>query len=1005
MGQTSSSIRANNAMRDETGSPRPDDVHACFTELVEGRGGAARARFHPQTVAEAESLLEAHRAIEAELGADAKVGPAGGGLSPGREFDGFRIEGLIGRGATGEVYSAREGSTGRAVAIKLLPQELSRAGAERIDREARALASLEHPGIARLYRAGSVPAGGSRQRYIAMELVRDARTLTEWRSEAARSPRACVQMVAEICEAVAYAHGRGVIHCDLKPGNILVDADGRAVVIDFGIARVLDADGNPAATVSLLGDRVAGTLAYIAPESLEARAGADVRADVHALGAILYELLAERPFRALEGLALPQRLAVIAASSPPRLADRDRTFRGDLDRIVSRATARVPGERYASASQLAADLRAHLAGQPVLPELQSPRERIARAVARHRVAVGVAALIAATLVASSAISLRFAANSREEARLANLSVAARAIDDADLLIAKQHLALLGPDDRSPERALIERAVALQGTVIDGGDWYDLAWAPDGTWFVANGHARGNTLMELSILRRFDRTADGGFTPRWTIPAAESGIHGCAITADGATIIDIDATGRLRLTDSESGEIRARLDPPSGPGAGLAVDVREDGLIASHRGLAEFRTLEDPVRITASIDPRAGTSRLITFAPGMSDRVACVADGGAVLLDARAGTVLQRFETPPAFQTAACWSPDGSRLFIAGWDRTLRAYTSDQAAPIWSAHGHRDSIWSAEMLDAETVATAGADGTLRLWNARDGAPIAAIPISDDIVWAIDIDPGRRSVLVGSRLGLREVPIASLRDWSGTPGHRADLAHAGPWIAEPRADGRVALRSSDASPRQIDPPGEGPVDKVALARDGSLLAALRRDGTLSVLALPGGELLSSTRALAAEDLHEPNGITGLALDRERRRLYAASRRDGCVAIDIDSGRTAWSLVFGSQCAAITASADGSTLFISDRDGQLARIDARTGSVVASTRRQRTRASCLAATDDGSRLLAGGSDGSLRILDAGTLEEQLSIRVSPASLRSIRMTDAGIELIDKLGVRRMR
>ncbi|MFM2165111.1 MAG: hypothetical protein RL325_1548, partial [Planctomycetota bacterium] len=663
------------------------------------------------------------------------------------------------------------------------------------------------------------------------------------------------------------------------------------------------------------------------------------------------------------------------------------------------------GDRYASALQLASDLRAHLAGLPVLPELQSPRERLARAVARHRVAVAVAAVIAATLVASSAISLRFAADSRAEARLANLSVAARAIDDADLLIAKEHLALLGPDDRSPERAVIDRAVALQGTPIDGGDWYDLAWGPDGAWFVANGHTRGNTALNASILRRFDRTAEGGFAPRWTIPAAESGIHGCAVTADGATVLDVDDKGRLRLIDAATGGIRALIDPPTGAGAGLAVDVRADGLIAVERGIAEFRPLDDPQRVLASAETGVGTPRLLAFAPKGSDLVACVGDQGAVLIDSRTGAHLRRLETPPAFQTAACWSADGSRLFVAGWDRTLRAYSPDRDAPLWSAHGHRDSIWSAEMLDAETVATAGADGTLRLWSARDGAPLAAIPISDDIVWATDIEPGRRSLLVGSRLGLREVSIASLRDWSGTPGHRPDLAHAGDLIAEPRIDGRVALRGPDAPPSMIEPPGEGPVDKVALARNGEILAALRRDGTLSLLALPDGRLISSTRALAAEDLHEPNGITGLAVDSNRRRLYAASRRDGCVAIDIDTGRIAWSLVYGSQCTAIAASADGSTLFISDRDGQLARVDARTGAVVASTRRQRTRAACLAATDDGSRLLVGGADGSLRILEARTLEEQLSIRVSPASLRSIRLTDGGIELIDKLGTRRMR
>ena len=985
-------------MQDDSGPAQSTDVHACFVDLLEGRRGDARMRFSPATVAEAESLLAQHLALEAS-------GAAGAVLASGCEFDGFRIEAPLGRGASGEVFSAHELATGRAVAVKLLPRELSRAGSERVHRETLALAALEHPGIARLYRSGLVSDEASTRRYIAMELVRDARTLSEWRAAAPRSPRACVTILADICDAVAYAHGRGVIHCDLKPGNILVDAAGRAVVIDFGISRILDSEGNPAETVSILGDRVRGTLAYIAPESLEPRAGADVRADVHALGAILYELLAECPFRALDGLALPQRIAAIATAEPPRLASAGRAFRGDLDRIVARATARDPRARYASASQLAADLRAHLAGLPVLPELQPPRERLARAIARHRIAVSIGLAISATLVAASAVSLGFAARSRAEARLANLSVAARAIDDADLLIAKQHVEQLGPDDGAAERGILERALGLKGRLIDAGDWYDAAWSPDGSWFVANGHPGSASAPSEPMLARFDRTEDAGFTMRWSIPAGESGIHGSAVSADGLSVVDIDGDGALRVIDPEDGRIRARVEPPQEADSHLAVDVRPDGLIAFDRGALELRTLAEPGRSLAASSPGLGVLRMLAFAPSGSNLLACAGDRGAAILDATTATVVQRLETPAAFQCAACWSDDGSRLFLAGWDRTVRAYAPGQSAPLWKSHGHRDSIWSIERFDARTIATAGADGTLRLWDQVDGSPVAAVPIGDDVIWNIAVHASRDSILVASRGGLREVDMRRVRDWAGRPGHRAAIANAAMTAAEPSEDGSVAIRVAGSPGRSIVPPGDGPVDRVALSSDGGILAALRRDGTISVIRLGDERVLSTTRAFAADDLHEPNGITGLALHARAGRLLLASRKYGCASVDIATGETRWRVPFGSQCTAVAVSPDGRAVFVSDRDGQIGRLDAADGSVEASVRRQRTRPACLATSADGGRLLVGGADGSMRILDASTLEEQFAIRVSPSPLRSIRATDRGIEAIDKVGVLRVR
>lgn len=993
-----------------------ESVRACFEELLAGDPAQARALHGEAVVREAEALLAAHRALEQGDAPEPRgLAMADGALAPGASFDGFVIEAPLGSGATGEVYGAVEQSAARRVAIKLLPPESARLGAERMHRETMALAAFEHPGIARLYRSGSVTTGGVRRRYLAMELVRGARTLSEWRAERPRSHADCVRLMADAAEAVAFAHGRGVIHCDLKPGNVLVDEKDRAVVIDFGISRLLDEDGSAARTVSILGERVAGTLAYIAPESLEPSARPDVRVDVFALGAMLYELLAERPFRRLDGLALPQRLAAIAREEPPRLDARDRALRGDLARIVARATAREPERRYAGAASLAADLRAHLAGLPVMPELQPLGERMRRAVARHKTATAVAALLAAVMVGTTAVSVSFARAAHADARRANLSAAARALDDCDLLLVRRHVDALGPDDGTPERALLERALAMPGAVVARDDWYESAWGPKGAWFVANGHRRASPAAEKSApcLIRLDRTPEG-WRERWRIDALESGIGTLCVTRDGTRIVDVSAAGDLRILDAESGaalETVPRAQPLRDV-YGLAV--RHDGLIAHADGDLVLRAIGGLSAPLARIDCGVGTVRALAFSPADPRVLAVAGHDGAVLVDVDAHRVTQRFSDTGGYSVCAAWSGDGRTLFVGNFDWSVRAFEPARAEPRWTARGHTDVVWSVATLDDGSVATTGADGSLRLWRAADGVPMASAPLSDDVAWSLRVSPDGASVAVASRGALRVQSMQRVRAWTGDRAHAPGTAWASEprsgeesqefARAEPREDGAVALHAASGM-RLVHPSGEGPADVVALSPDGALLAALRRDGTISLLDARSGAARWRTRELALEDRHEPNGIPAMAVSPRAGLLLVASRGHQCVALSLADGTEAWRSEFGAGCVAVAASSDGRTVFAADRDGRLARIDAPTGAVRATARWNRTRVNALAVDGSGTRVLAASTDGSLRVLDADSLEEVLSLSLNASAQRSLRFDRAGIRCVDKLGVERVR
>lgn len=301
---------------------------------------------------------------------------------------GFRIEGVLGTGATSVVYCAHQEVPPRRVALKvLLGARLSAGARRRFQVEVASLARLNHPGIAQVFTAGVVDQGVASGMYLAMELV-EGRTLVEHCRAAAAGLTTRVRMLAEIAEAVAYAHARGVLHRDLKPSNILVDETGEAPrpkVLDFGIARILDAD-RPAGTQTDAG--FVGTIAYAAPERLESQAGGfaatDLRTDVYSLGVLAFELLSGRLPIDVRSMPLGAALDRIRRHEAPRLGRIDRALRGDLECIVARALAKDPTRRYRSAEALAEDLRRYLTHRPVDARSAGAVYRLRRWTRRHR---------------------------------------------------------------------------------------------------------------------------------------------------------------------------------------------------------------------------------------------------------------------------------------------------------------------------------------------------------------------------------------------------------------------------------------------------------------------------------------------------------------------------------------------------------------------------------------------------------------------------------------------
>ena len=381
--------------------------------LAESCGGDHTLR------AEVESLLrhqeQARDFIESpafQMAAELFDEGDGGELQAGQTLEGYEIKRLLGEGGMGEVYLARDVEFGREVAVKVVKRGLGTADVlRRFRHEEQILAGLNHPHVARLYGGGKTKDGLP---YFVMEYI-EGQAIDKF-CDARRLPNAArLRLFRQVCAAVSYAHQHLVVHRDIKPSNILVTPAGEPKLLDFGIAKLLDAErAQPGAdTITMLGVM---TPEYASPEQVRGES-VTTASDIYSLGVLLYELLTgqrpyhlqsrrpeeiarviceqqpERPSKAISDFGARRGEAKTGSADPPSAFRDPKLLRGDLDNIVLLALRKEPARRYATVEQFSEDIRRYLEGLPVSARKATFAYRAAKFVGRHKVGVASALLV------------------------------------------------------------------------------------------------------------------------------------------------------------------------------------------------------------------------------------------------------------------------------------------------------------------------------------------------------------------------------------------------------------------------------------------------------------------------------------------------------------------------------------------------------------------------------------------------------------------------------------
>jgi len=931
----------------------------------------------------------------------------------GTQIGNYQIIRELGRGGMGVVYLAEQRHPiSRLVALKVIKLGMdTRHVIARFESERQALALMDHPNIAKVLDAGTTPGG---KPFFVMEFIPGA-PITEYCDSNRMSNRQRLELFTQVCQAVQHAHQKGIIHRDIKPSNVLVCLqDGKPVpkVIDFGTAKALNRELTDRTAFTELGVLI-GTPEYMSPEQAQLTGqDIDTTTDIYSLGVLLYELLGGAlPFDStnLRRAAYDEIRRIIREEEPPKPSERfsslgaeaadvaqrrqtdvaalARELRGDLDWITMTAMAKERSRRYASASELAADIIRHLRDEPVLARPPSASYRIGKFVRKNRWPVlALAAVFASLLLGLGASTVLYfrAERQRLEAQAARVEAEREGAEaEKQRIAAEQERA---EARRQSEQAENQRILAVQSRItadqqrreaelqhVEAERQRSLAEQRSiearrrGDEAVAE-RAAAEKQRELADQQSQAAEAQRAAAERQRLLAQRQSYNANLIAAD------------LHIRSNEILEARRRLYlcPPTLRGWEWRYLLwKSDSTVASLPGLTS------PTEESAQVGFGPDGARLFRASAGafewwpigaakptltprnFSPLLAADQHGERVL--STSGRILNTATDNttatldgPRFEAVCAAFDSGSHLVSGNKDGTIEIWDTASGQSRARLDAHKGGVLSvAFSADGQRIASGGEDRMLRVWDAEAAHPMYGIAGHGgavlSVVWSVD----RRAIISGSADKTARVWDAA----TGKPIHTLSGHECGVQaIAVNRDETTIAtascqtLRLWDARSGRLmatlPAPWHAPIASLAFNPDGGRVAAASAAGEVKVwdARTYGGGILMRIEADTDRAAVSPNG---------RRIAHHSAKTQTLEMWDARDRKTIWTTPESDRFTALTFSPDSGRIAAGLADGTVRVWDAATGRQTGEVAKLSAAVTWLAFAPDGARLLLGFSD----------------------------------------------